>query len=294
MIICKIQQKYNNLDNYKIEEINGGGRYCWIFFTSHGLYFPTTIAQFEKQVIINDKYEWLNISNNVEIKAKASKYIFVRDIYKNWCLEGINANVNSIEKLAELLKKEAQGKPIITVGSSAGGYMAIALGCILKATYIYAFSPQISLIEYDKFHVVKYLEQYRIDERKKWLSLEEIIGKYRDGDIFYFYPTRCDEDVAQYNIIRNIFNKKLHVFAVRFAQHGTPIYGESVRKTLSIEPDRLVTLCERYNQKEISRMKYMADTSGLAKACIIGIGSFTKKILKRIKSVIFERQVNRN
>lgn len=201
----EISREYNYLRNYKIEEINGGG-YCWIFFTSHGLYFPTTMDEFKEQVISNDKYEWINISKSDEIKKKASKYIFVRDIYKNWCLEGISAKVNSIEKLAELLRKEAQGKPIITVGSSAGGYMAISLGCALEAAYIYAFSPQISLIEYDKFHTVKYLKKYIADERNKWLSLSDAIGNYRDGDIFYFYPTQCEEDVAQYNLVKSIDN----------------------------------------------------------------------------------------
>lgn len=257
------------------------GGYCWIFFTSHGLYFPTEIGEFEKQVLLNDKYEWTNISSDKEIKSKASKYIFVRDIYKNWCLEGINAKVNSIEKLAALLKKEADGSPIITVGSSAGGYMAIALGCILKAAYIYAFSPQISLDVYNKFHRVKYLNQYHMDERRKWLSLESIIENYCDGEIFYYYPTQCAEDVAQYEVVKKITNGNIHVFCVKFAQHGTPIYGESVRKTLCLEPSQLIVLCEKYNRKEISRVRYMGDTSGWRKAIVTEIGSLCKHALKR-------------
>lgn len=51
----EISREYNYLRNYKIEEINGG--HCWIFFTSHGLYFPTTMDEFKEQVISNDKYE---------------------------------------------------------------------------------------------------------------------------------------------------------------------------------------------------------------------------------------------
>ena len=222
----------------------------------------------------------MNISKCKEIRQKASKFIFIRDIYKNWCLEGINARLNSIEKLADFLKNEVAGKRVITVGSSAGGYMAIALGCLLNATFIYAFSPQVSLDEYDKFHHVKYLNQYRKDERGKWLSLRNMIENYRDGDIFYFYPTRCAEDIAQYEIINSIANEKLHIFGVKFAQHGTPIYGESVKKTLCMEAAQLITLCKKYNGKEISRMRYMGDTSGWIKAVYIEGGSLCKHLIK--------------
>lgn len=116
----------------------------YIFFSSHGLYFPTTIDEFQKQVVQGDKYEWVNISKNEQLREKASKFIFIRDIYKNWCLHGINSRCNSLHDLATLLTKYTEGKNIITVGSSAGGYMAIALGCMLNAKTIFAFSPQIS------------------------------------------------------------------------------------------------------------------------------------------------------
>lgn len=275
----KMKQWFDKLNNYKVEKIQEG-KYCWIFFTSHGLYFPTEMKEFEKQVILNDRYEWVNISRCKGIKTRASKYIFVRDIYKNWCLEGINTKCNSIEKLADLLKKEANGNEIITVGSSAGGYMAIALGCLLKATYIYAFSPQISLDEYNKFHNIKYLSQYHTDEREKWLSLEPIIKNYNAGEIFYYYPTQCEEDVAQYEVIKNITNERVHIFGVKFTQHGTPIYSESVIKTLCLEPNKVITLCKKYNGKEISRMRYLADTSGWIIAVITEIGRWCKKIIK--------------
>ena len=277
----EIATYYQALSNYKIEEFSGG--YCWVFFTSHGLYFPTEYSEFEKQVVQNDKYEWINVSKDRDIRKKAAKFIFVRDIYKNWCLEGINSTVNSIEKLAELIRNEAEGNEIITVGSSAGGYMAIALGCLLNAKYIYSFSPQISLVEYEKYHPIKYFSKYRSDMKNRWLSLDDMISNYRSGEIFYYYPTQCAEDVAQYNVLKRIKNDKVHVFAVRFSKHGTPIYGESVKRTLCIAPENLIVLCKKYGNREITRIRYLIDTSGIVKAGLVVSGSLVKRIVKRLR-----------
>lgn len=279
----EIYSQYNILENYQIETVNSTNSFCWIFFTSHGLYFPTTLQNFKKEVLDNDKYEWKGISKDEKIRKKASKFIYVRDIYKNWCLHGINNKIDSIEKLAEFLKELADGKEIITVGSSAGGYMAIALGSLLKAKYIYAFSPQISLLEYDNFHSVKYLQDYNNNEKfKNWLSLKDIIYNYTYGKLFYIYPTRCAEDASQFEQIKEAKNDNLFIFSVKFYKHGTPIYGESVKETLAMHPDKLVKLCNKYIGNEISRNRYLIDTSGLIKATVLLIGSKVKRLCKML------------
>ena len=88
-----------------------------------------------------------------------------------------------------------------------------------------------------------------------------------------------------YEIVKSIVNEKLHVFRVKFAQHGTPIYGESVKKTLCKETTQLIELCKKYNRKEITRMRYMGDTSGWIKAIYIESGSFCKHLIKNIWKV---------
>lgn len=81
----------------------------------------------------------MNIGSEQKLQEKAAKQIFVRDIYKNFCIEGINAEFNSHYKVAEKLKMLTQGYKVVTVGSSAGGFMAILFGCLLNAEAIYAF-----------------------------------------------------------------------------------------------------------------------------------------------------------
>ena len=86
----EIFEAYSNLPNYKVFDLNNGGGICYIFFTSHGLFFPTTLFEFQHEVVEKNKFEWVNIGSEKRIQEKAAKYIFVRDIYKNFCIEGIN------------------------------------------------------------------------------------------------------------------------------------------------------------------------------------------------------------
>lgn len=275
-----IRKVYETTENFYVENVSSDGD-VYIFFSSHGLYFPTTIDEFKKQVVQGDKYEWVNISKNEQLRAKASKFIFIRDIYKNWCLHGINSRCNSLHDLATLLTKYTEGKNIITVGSSAGGYMAIALGCMLNAKTIFAFSPQISLDKYNEFHPVKYLDYYHSDNRfSAFMSLVPFIENYK-GQLYYYYPTECAEDVAQFDAVKDIRNPQFNVFAVRFSNHGTPIYGESVIKSLIAPENVLKALCAKYDRRTISRERYLADTSGLHRALIRIVGSKVKTLLRR-------------
>lgn len=45
----KIQQKYNNLDNYKIEEINGGGDTVGYFLHLTGCIFPQRLLSLKNR-----------------------------------------------------------------------------------------------------------------------------------------------------------------------------------------------------------------------------------------------------
>ena len=111
------------------------------------------------------------IASNTRASSLAEEIIFVRDIYKIWCINGINVKVDSQDKLAKFLKQIVGNREVITVGSSAGGYMAILFGTLLNASSIYALSPQVNLHEYNKDHT--------IDHYNDWLETPDIL-KYMD------------------------------------------------------------------------------------------------------------------
>lgn len=264
----------------------GEKKYTYVYFTSHGLYYPTTIENFRNSVCALNYYEWKNISEDHRIKNKSAKAIYVRDIYKNWCIHGINGTCDSMDKLCELIKKLTNGEHVITVGSSAGGYMAIAVGTAIGADAIYALAPQVSITEYNKYHRVKYLEYYLKDENiSSWLNLESRIEKYQ-GDLFYLFPANCEEDVAQYEVISGINNPCLHVLAVKYSSHGNPIYSVSLIKTLAdpIEINRKFFM--KMNGKTVTRFGYLTEKCGLFTSVVVIIGSKIKKIIKRLISLV--------
>ena len=73
----EIFEAYSNLQNYKVLNFDRQGEYCYIFFTSHGLFFPTTISEFKKEVVEKDKFEWMNIGSEQKLQEKAAKQISV-------------------------------------------------------------------------------------------------------------------------------------------------------------------------------------------------------------------------
>lgn len=259
----------------------GGEKRAIIFFTGHGLYFPTTIEKFRESVVDKDKYEWWNICGDNRIKEIANTNIFIRDVYKNWCIGGINSAINTQDKLAAKLKELVDGKEVITVGSSAGGYMALLFGILLNAKRIYTFSPQVNLHEYYKDHPFKYYEEYcQKDEISKYMDLKSLV-KTHNGKIFYWYPANCEEDVRQYNSISDCSN--IFFFALDQSKHGNTIWGESIIKSLCMDEEALCKLSIKYSEKIISPYQYCRDTSGLAKATLIYMGKKMKATMRKNK-----------
>ena len=63
---------------------------CYIFFSSHGLYFPNTLEEFEEKVVKQNRFEWENIASSKEIRKVCGRAIFDRDIYKQYYVSVIN------------------------------------------------------------------------------------------------------------------------------------------------------------------------------------------------------------
>lgn len=258
---------YSTKENYETQKSYGDPNRIIIFFTGHGLYYPNTYEQFNEAVVINNKYEWKKIATNPRIAGLAGEMVFVRDIYKIWCIKGINSNINSQDKLAEALKKIVHGRRVTTVGSSAGGYMAILFGILLGADSIYAFSPQVNLHEYHKDHEISEYDNYvNTPDIAKHMDLVPLIRDYK-GNLFYWYPARCIEDIRQYDAACTCDN--ITFFAMDQGEHGSTLWGESIIKTLGLPVDYLNKLCAKYTDNVVKPFTYCKDTSGFIKSLII-------------------------
>lgn len=137
-----VQKAYKEYPNYLIETNKPveNNKICAIYFTSNDLYYPDNEETFKARVIEKNSFEWYG--NRIQ---KACKHIFVRDVFKQWYLTGVNHTINSPERLLDFFQKETAGYQVITVGSSAGGYAATLYGSLLHATQIMAFNPQFEL-----------------------------------------------------------------------------------------------------------------------------------------------------
>lgn len=137
-----VQDYWKNEPNYLIEydECCDSKDYCAIYFCSNDIWFPHTEEIFRKRIVEKNFFEWYHCRIN-----KAYKHIFVRDVFKQWYLTGINGQICSPQKLLEFLKQETNGFKVITIGSSAGGYASALFGPKLKAEKSICFNAQFCL-----------------------------------------------------------------------------------------------------------------------------------------------------
>jgi len=233
--------------NYKIIRTNSRNKNAIIFFSGNGLYYPNEEKVFEEIIVKNNYYEWGNVAKNRKIRKKYSLIIFVRDIYKQWYLDGINAKLNTQEKVIEELAQITKDYKITTCGNSAGGYMAVLAGILLNAENIYTFSGQF-FIDCSVYNG-PIVEQNMKTEKNKYYSLVNILSNH-NSNIFFFYPGKSQEDISQYNLIKD-FN--IYSFCFDTGNHGETTEGCCYRYILTCPTDYLKKLNTKFNDQQISK-----------------------------------------
>lgn len=234
-----VQQVYQNNNNYLIEfDTNGDKDYCAIYFCSNDIYFPNNEAIFRKRIIEKNFFEWYHS----RIK-KAGKHIFIRDVFKQWYLSGINQYINTPDKLLSFLKEETKGYKIITIGSSAGGYAAILYGSLLQAQKVLAFNPQFeleSLLKRSSENRNPLIFRIK-DERTRYFNIIPYINK--DIDIFYFYSNASQWDIEQYKQVKSY--SKIHKIAYNSRHHGIPFLKVALPITINLEENTLIEFSKK-------------------------------------------------
>jgi len=227
-------------DNYDIEyneeTENVESDLCVLYFSSHEIYYPNTLASFNYSISQMDKYEWkLNKFPN------AKKHIFIRDIHKQWYLSGINATLDNPQKLLDFMKKETEGYRTITIGSSAGGYGAILFGSLLECERIYAFNAQLNLnvILRNSNAITNPIlfQKVNDDTWKDYFDLSNFISSATDN--YYFQSCHSQMDVEQYQAVNERTRKNLKIIRLQTSNHGFPFLRINLPNVLAFTPNDL-------------------------------------------------------
>lgn len=269
-----VKDFYTNENNYLIEYNDSiPANYCIIYFSSNNIYYPNTKEVFERNIIDKNKFEWYGTRINF-----GHKHIFVRDIKKQWYLSGINSFYNSPDKLLKFLKEETKGYKVVTVGSSAGGYMAVLVGQYLKAEYSLTFNGQFeikTLLEKSSPSVDPLLFRNKDNPLlNKYFDLYDFI-EYPEN-VLYFTSVKSDWDKQQ---CEHVSNKKINTFYFNTSNHGIPFLKTNLPIILNMRKEQLLMLAgKRYHPIFFSlRISGIKDT-------IKGMFLVLKVILNKIKN----------
>lgn len=226
------QTAYKARANYRIETFpDRDSDLCALYFSSNEIYYPNTAAVFEREILGKDKFEWWG----VRIK-KSAKDILIRDIRKQWYLTGINAELSTIEKLAERLKAETKGMRVITLGSSSGGFAAILFGHLLGAERVLAFNPQFNIEDLlERSSEEKDPIVFRYAEDPSYRQYFDITDRI-SPKVFYFCSTLSKWDSEQIEFVRE---RDINIFRFRCRNHGIPFPRTLLPIVLNLSPDEL-------------------------------------------------------
>jgi len=212
---------YLHHNNYEILELNKKDNRCIIYFSSNGLYFPNEQSVFHRDIVLGNRFEWKK-----NILYSANKAIFLRDVQKQWYLEGINFEINSIDKLVSFLRDQTIGLDVICVGNSAGGYAATLIGHLLGASHVFNFCGQFSILESFQTELDRIRNPICVKfendiEYNKYYSIVQWLNNSKT-QIFYFYPYHSTQDIFQSELAKDLKN----VFQFRFdsGEHGSTCY----------------------------------------------------------------------
>lgn len=269
-LIIKARKK----DNYKVIYNPTGPSICYVFFSSNGLFYPDDQNTFEHVVGECDRYEWEHIYSNKSVYSSAKKFIFIRDVLKSYYLEGISEKNNSIEKVLELVKDLTKGYDVITIGSSAGAYIAMLIGKEIRAKHVISISGIFSLTIWNDLLNSSYINRKDDKNFNRWFDLTEYLY---ETPVFYFFPGKNKKDYMQYLIGKKIGTVRSFEFNEKI--HGKTMYSENLVWIISQDTNVLDSVYEHYKNKIINKNLFCIRTMGVGRWIRILMKKFAKRII---------------
>lgn len=277
-----ITQAYEELTNCKVEKEGDKPNVSIIYFTSNALYYPNDDKTVYERIFVDDRYEFRHY-RRPSLPGEIKQEIFVRDVYKQWYILGINKEINTVEALADYLKQLTKGTRVITVGSSAGGFAACLFGMLVGAEQIFTFSGQ-----YDVTGSInpgnEVLWEYQ--DNPNYNQYFSIVNRLKDNTVpvFYFYPSGIDKDLQQNKLVKGI--PCIHRFCIQSNEHGRTIYDQNIPFVLAMSPEHLCKLEQKYSGQIISPLRFSAENmkpSVTARAFLYNSTKTAVHVMRKLK-----------
>lgn len=236
----EVLETYRTRDNYLIERsAEGDGARCAVYFSSNDLYFPNNRARFHERVMRRNAFEWFG----TRIPG-CGRHIFIRDVFKQWYLGGVNGRLDSPQKVLEWLENETKGCRVTMVGSSAGGYAAVLFGSLLRAERVFSFNGYFDLgPETEMEHAAKInplLVRYRNDpERAPFYRLAPFL--HERTPVYYFHSLFSPIDRRQRELLGA--RREVRVIPFRTSRHGIPFLKCCLDRVFQYSDAELLELC---------------------------------------------------
>lgn len=261
---------YENFHNIEVEIVNEKNSECYIFFSSNGLYEENSFEEFEKTMLKGNRYEWKSIAVSLKKRKNIGKIIYVRDVYKNHYINGVNSSLSSIEKTVEYLRKFTPPQyAVTTIGISSGGYMAVIAGCKLQAKRIFCISGQFDL---NKHLPEENLNIFR-NINPKYCRIDNLIANHNNIPVYYFCPIGCSHDYENYKLVKDIENVICFLFPDEI--HAATVYPFNFPDLLCLSNERLNKLEKHYHGKTINKNEFLLRTMSL-----LGFIEFCRRLIK--------------
>lgn len=226
-------QVYCSQNNYKIEYSDSSKRDCVaVYFSSNAIFYPNEECVFRKTILERDRYEF----QRMKIQ-RANKHVFVRDIYKNWYLSGINSNTNTIDKLVDLIRKETSGyKETVVCGISGGGYISVIVGSKINADIILCLDGQ-WILEIENESLENLFSQAD-PELKKYGNIAK--EEYNNPNVFYLVSVFSKDDKKHLGGAEKL--KNIHIIRFVNTHHGVPFLKPALPVVLNMNRKQLCSL----------------------------------------------------
>lgn len=267
-------------NNYLIEYSNITDQsFCAVYFSSNDLYFPNSAIAFNETIVKKNRFEWYG--NRIE---QVYKHIFIRDIQKQWYLNGINSHINSPKKLLKFLKTETQGYKTIYLGSSAGGFAAVQYGQQLNAEKIFSFNGQFELNSLlTRSSEPKEPLIFRNKNNQELLPYFDARNFITDPKkIFYFQSNKSDWDIEQAQAINEI---ELNHIVFNSSNHGLPFYRFNLESILNSNEETLLNL----KNKTHNPFNYSTHKIGLLKTTVNLINLYNNYFFKLLQRKVLSK-----